>query len=82
MKKLGLKLNAFDKEGVLTRAQLKKVIGGDDGSGSEGDRTYFCQCADGNTITIADAPTVQVAREVAREVARAFCRAYLADCHP
>lgn len=34
MEKLSLKSNAFDKGEVLTRAQLKKVIGGEEGSGT------------------------------------------------
>ena len=36
MKKLSLKSSAFNKGEVLTREQLKKVMGGDDGSGSGG----------------------------------------------
>ncbi|MBE5322223.1 hypothetical protein IM793_23925 [Pedobacter sp. MR2016-19] len=40
MKKLTLKPNAFEKDEVLTRTQLKKVMGGD-GSGSG---RYRCQC--------------------------------------
>ncbi|QNR84861.1 hypothetical protein H9N25_23810 [Pedobacter riviphilus] len=42
MKKLTLKPNAFEKAEVLSRTQLKKVMGGlENGSGS-GD--YMCQC--------------------------------------
>jgi len=42
MKKLSLKSNAFDKGEVLTRTQLKKVIGGD-GSGSGGTGGFRCR---------------------------------------
>lgn len=41
MKKLSLKPNAFDKGEVLTRAQLKKVMGGT-GSGDDGSTREYC----------------------------------------
>lgn len=42
MKKLSLKPNAFSKGEVLTRAQLKKVMGGDaSATGSGGDSPCF-----------------------------------------
>ncbi|MGM9476482.1 hypothetical protein ACS5PU_08625 [Pedobacter sp. GSP4] len=43
MKKLSLKPNAFDKGEVLTRAQLKKVMGGT-GSGDTGSGACSSTC--------------------------------------
>jgi len=40
MKKLSLKPNAFNKEEVLTKTQLKKVLGGD---GSDTPGSTFCR---------------------------------------
>ncbi|NQX40836.1 hypothetical protein HQN84_18450 [Pedobacter steynii] len=40
MKKLSLKPNAFNKEEVLTKKQLKKVLGGD---GSSAPGSTFCR---------------------------------------
>ncbi|MDQ0968484.1 hypothetical protein QFZ20_003887 [Flavobacterium sp. W4I14] len=44
MKKLSLKPNAFDKGEVLTRAQLRKVMGGDGSGSGSGPGGYYKCC--------------------------------------
>lgn len=44
MKKLKLKSNAFSKEEVLTRSQLKKVLGGDGSSTEVSGNGWNCTC--------------------------------------
>jgi hypothetical protein len=54
MKKLKLNLQQFEGVEVLTRSQLKKVLGGDSGSGAEGcsgSCDYQWTDAKGNTHT-------------------------------
>ncbi len=48
MKKLRLNVNAFDKGEVLSRAQLKKVMGGDTGS------IISSKCRDQTTCRFVD----------------------------
>lgn len=76
MKKLNL--GNFNNAEVLTRAELKELTGGDFGSGSGGANSYFCQCRNGNNITISNAPTVQAATEIANSI----CIPYVVACHP
>lgn len=46
MKKLKLNLQHFEGAEVLTRSQLKKVLGGDDGGGSGDGGSVACKSDD------------------------------------
>lgn len=59
MKKLSLKSNAFDKGEVLTRSQLKKVMGGV-GSGLSGCNAN-CTCPSGYRSKVNHSSTVVLA---------------------
>jgi hypothetical protein len=68
MKKLSLKTSDFQRGEVLTRKQLKNVLGGD-GSGSGGDTPCTSECSDDtNCITPDDA--------------HATCSTYVCDTAP
>lgn len=49
MKKLKLNLSQFEGAEVLSREQLKKVIGGDDGSDAGNDCNVYCGDGAGHT---------------------------------
>ena len=62
MKKLSLNASAFQKGEILTRAQLKKVLGGSGSGGGSGETACAttCKCPAGYTVKPGKNPGIAI----------------------